>query len=199
MYIKQNIYMNADQLLKEILSMLYQVKESKDDLQKIHDFMIENFINEENDDLFIPEQHRKTVAEIAENIQCGFICQVDKKTVTITTVQREDIYGYGEEELENEEENETIDDPKKWEDIITISPPESSESFRIMEDFATALNESPLKRSLISALQRKKPFANFNGIIHNSPERDDWFAFRQHALEQHVAGILIAESAWENQ
>lgn len=191
--------MNADHLLKEILSMLYQVKESKDDLQKIHNFLIENFINEENDDLFIPEQHRKTVAEIAENIQCGFIGQVDEKTVTITSLQREDIYGYGEDEIENEEEDETMEDIKKWEDVITISPPESFESFRIMEDFATALNESPLKRSLISALQRKKPFANFNSIIHNAPERDDWFAFRQHALEQHVAGILIAESAWEIQ
>jgi len=191
--------MNVNQILDEILAMLYKVKESKDDLQKIHDFMSENiFIEEEEDDLVIPEQYKKAVAEIADNIQCGFICQVNKKTVEIISIRRENSYEFGDYDEEEEEEEETAENNINWEDIVTISPLESHESFRIMENFVLSLNECRLKHQLSSALQRHKPFANFNGIIHNSPERDEWFSFRKHALEQHVAAILIAESVWEN-
>ncbi len=184
--------MNANHLLDEILAMLRQVKESKEDLQKIHDFMSENIIVEEEEEaLVIPEKHRKAVAEIADNIQCGFICQVNKKTVEIVSIRRENIYGseYYEEEEEDLAEN------TNWDDIITISPPESHESFRIMENFVLSLDPGRLKQQLASALQRNKPFAGFNGIIHNSPEKEEWFSFRKHALEQHVAAILMAESA----
>lgn len=175
--------------------MLRQVKESKEDLQKIHDFMSENiFVEEEEEDLLIPEKQKKAVAEIADNIQCGFICQVNKKTIEIVSIRRENSYEFGD--YNKEEEEETDEDNLNWEDTITISPLESHESFRIMENFVLSLNESWLKHKLVSALQHHKPFANFNGIIHNSPEKDEWFSFRQHALEQHVAAILMAESAW---
>jgi hypothetical protein len=188
--------MNASHLLDEILAMLQQVKDSKEDLQKIHDFMSENiFVEEEEEALGIPEKHKKTVAEIADNIQCGFICQVNKKTVEIVSIRRENIYG-SEYYEEDEEEEEELAENTNWEDIITISPLESHESFRIMENYVLSLDQSRLKYQLTSALQRSKPFANFNGIIHNSPERDEWFSYRLHALEQHVAAILMAESAW---
>ena len=189
--------MNVNQLLDEILAMLYQLKESKEDLQKIHDFISENIIFEkEAEDLFIPEKHIKTVAEIADNIQCGFICQVNKKTVKIDSIYRENSYESWDYDEEEEEENETNKDNMNREDIIIISPLESHESFRIMENFVLSLDESRLKHQLVSVLHRHKPFANFNGIIHNSSERDEWFEFRKHALEQHVAAILMAESSW---
>jgi len=192
--------MNADQLLAEILGMLRQVKESKEDLQKIYDFMSENFIVEnEEEDLVIPEQHKKAVAEIADNIQCGFICHVDKKTVSIISIRRANSWEYGEYEEDEEEEEETIEENVPLEDIITFSPLESFESFQIMENFVASLEESPIKNKLTFALQRKKPFANFNAVIHSSPIKEEWFNFRKLALEQHVAAILIAESAWENQ
>jgi hypothetical protein len=188
--------MKENQLLDEILAMLYQVQESKEELQKIHDFMSENIIFEEDDDMIIPEKHKIAVAEIADNILCGFICRVNKKTVEIVSVQRENSYDFNDHDEEEEEVTETN---VNHEDLITISPLESFESFQIMENFLASLKESPLKNKLTLALQLKKPFANFNAIIHSSPERDEWFAFRKHALEQHVAAILIAASTWENQ
>jgi len=188
--------MKENQLLDEILAMLYQVQESKEELQKIHDFISENIIFEEDDELIIPEKHKIVVAEIVDNILCGFICQVNKKTVEIVSVQRENRYEFYDYDEEDEEETETN---VNQEDVITISPLESFESFQIMENFLASLKKSPLKNKLALALQLKKPFANFNAIIHSSPERDEWFAFRKHALEQRVAAILTAESAWENQ
>jgi hypothetical protein len=191
--------MNAKQLLAEILAMLQQVKESTVDLQKIHDFMSENIsVEDEDEDLIIPEKYKRAVAEIVDNIQCGFICQVDKKTVEIVSTRRENNYEFGDYDLEEEEE-EAKEDNLNWEEIITISPLKSQESFRIMENFVLSLNECRLKHELAAALQRNKPFANFNGIIHNSPERDEWFSFRKHALQQHVAAILMAETVWEDQ
>lgn len=120
------------------------------------------------------------------------------RLVEIVSIRRENSYefgDFGEEEVEEETDENNLN----WEDIVTTSPLESHESFRIMENFVLSLNECRFKNQLSSALQRHKPFANFNGIIHNSPERDDWFAFRQHSLEQHVSEILMAESAWGNQ
>ncbi len=188
--------MNKDKLMNEILAILYQVKESKEDLEKILDFLFENIIFKEEPELNIPEEFKKAVNEISDSLECGFTCLIDKKTAAIVSVRREnefrDSYFSGEEE--EEEEEEMIDN---WENIITIDPLESSESFRIMEDFALSLKEGPLKRSLSSALQRNKPFANFNAIIHNSLQKTEWFSFRRHAYEQHVAAILIAESVWQ--
>jgi hypothetical protein len=195
--------MNANQLLNEILALLYQIKESREDLQKVHDFMCKNFVIEEEPDLVIPEQYKELVAEIADEIQCGFICKVNKRTGTIISLTREDSYGYnyytdvGAEDGEENHSNATSS--YNQDDIITIYPLKSHESFRVMENFVLSLNECQLKHQLSLALQWHKPFANFNGIIHNLPERDEWFAFRKHALEQHVAAILMAEMTRENQ
>jgi hypothetical protein len=189
--------MNATQLLNEILAMLYQVKESKEGLEKIHTFIFDNFYVEEDSDLIIPEQYKKLVAEIAEEIDCRFTCQVNKKTATIISTKRENSFEetyYSEEEDEEEDEAESTEN---WEDIITICPLESHESFEIMENFTNTLSNIPLKKKLSNALQYKRPFANFNAIIHNSIEREEWFNFKKNALEQHVASLLMAVSMWE--
>lgn len=56
---------------------------------------------------------------------------------------------------------------------------ESSDSFRVMADFAEQLTDANLKDKLITALRRKKPFSNFKFLIDNASEqRQSWFDFK---------------------
>ena len=74
-----------------------------------------------------------------------------------------------------------------WGEVVIFEIPESWESFKIMEDFADSLPvKSRTKSALFRALSGRKPFAHFNAIIHQAPERAEWFVFRQSALEDRV-------------
>jgi hypothetical protein len=65
-----------------------------------------------------------------------------------------------------------------------ILPLESREGFKIMEEFAEALSDSnKLKDQLFNALNRRKPFREFQWVIDNSGEyRDVWFRFKNRWL-----------------
>ena len=67
-----------------------------------------------------------------------------------------------------------------------------------MEKFVGTLPESRLSKMLSEALSGRKPFRHFNNIIHQSAERESWFAFRQKCLENYVAEIL-AGSLWNSE
>ena len=75
----------------------------------------------------------------------------------------------------------------------SIEPLASSESFRIMEDFAASLPQSRLKSRLLDALSRNKPFRRFRDIIDTERGlRDQWHAFHNDALVQHARDWLEA-------
>ncbi|HEY5392992.1 MAG TPA: hypothetical protein VIJ57_12790 [Hanamia sp.] len=67
-----------------------------------------------------------------------------------------------------------------------------------MESFVDSLPESRIRVMLSNALSGRKPFRHFNHIIHQSDEREAWFAFRQRCLKNYVAGIL-AKSLWNDE
>ena len=74
-----------------------------------------------------------------------------------------------------------------WSKTIQIEKPESHESFRFMEEFANeVIPEGKLKQDFWKALSRSHPFRNFNAIVHNCKYREDWFAFKQNAMEEYV-------------
>jgi hypothetical protein len=55
-----------------------------------------------------------------------------------------------------------------------------------MADFVNQLKKGIEADKLAQAVNGHKPFANFNHLIHNSKYREDWFAFRQKAMEKYV-------------
>ena len=126
-----------------------------------------------------------------------------------------DSYGISWEDDEEEEENlekestpnwedELHDDVKaqmerinSWERTIKIEKPGSHEAFRFMEQFIEdVIPEGKLKAQLWIALSGSHPFRNFNDIVHECDYREDWFAFKQEALEKYVRrelGVLPDE------
>lgn len=97
-------------------------------------------------------------------------------------------------ELDDYEELSARVDAGLGERYRRIEPLQSRQSFRIMEDFAASLPESPLKARLLDALSRNKPFCRFKDVLHAERAlRDQWFAFRDDAHAQHARKWLEAE------
>ncbi len=187
--------MKPDQLLNQILPILHSVKEDGKKLQQILDFLLEEIYEEPDETVVIPERHQELVRRIAENIDCGLVCFVNPDTFEMEDVPKmmaEDpheyrlLTGVGGKDLNLHH--------KKWKRCITVEPPESSESFGIMERFIDEVDDKTLVKRLINALSNRRPFANFKGLVESSKYREQWFAFKQRKLEEYVWENLINEN-----
>ena len=195
--------MSTSILLDEILAMLYKVKDSEEELKTIHNLLLTIIMKEEEEEkLAIPKKFIGLISDIVDNLECGFSTKIDVEKAIVVSVVNEN--GEEMEFFEEDSEggnNETDEDIDTKEDdyfgtFINIDRLESFESFEIMKNFANSLDVSPLKYKLLNALQHKKPFANFNAIIHSSTAKEHWFHFRRKALEQYVVDTLTSNSLW---
>ncbi len=178
--------MNASQLLSQILPILRSVKEDKEKLQMILDFLLEEIYEEEPDEeIEIPEKYKKIVRDVAESIDCGFVCFLNPETLEVEFIS-ENLCDPDEYELATGNNFEESHNHMDWEKCICVEQPESRISFRIMEDFVGEIKEKPLRNKAISILNNKKPFFNFKNLIEGSKYRNNWFAFKQQRLEQLV-------------
>lgn len=136
---------------------------------------------EENENS-LPEE---TVREIAEMLDCGHICYLNPDTLETVFSMNPSSWEYYEESDEDVKIHEQVD---TWERRITLTPPESFESFKFMEGFINELpeRESSLRNKLISALSHSHPFSRFKAIIDNCPYRQEWFVYKQKCLEAYV-------------
>ena len=182
--------MKNDQLLNQILPILHSVKDNEEKLKQILDFLLKEIYEEPDDTEEIPEKYRELVRKTAESIDCGMICFINPDTLEMEDVPKtllEDSFIFEEEEEEDGQENVTINlEHRKWEKYITVEPLESRESYRIMKDFISEVDDLKLQKQLINTLSNRHPFANFKYLIEGSPYRKVWFAFKHHKLEGHV-------------
>lgn len=185
--------MKTDELLNQILPILNSVKDDEEKLQRILDFLLEEIYEEPDDEeIIIPEKYRELVRKTAESIGCGMVCFINPDTLEMEDIPKTLLdEGFLFDEEEDDEDKEENDDTmylehRKWEKCITVEPPESRESFGIMEGFVSELDDKKLQKKLINALGNRHPFANFKRIVENSPNRKGRFAFKQQKLEEYV-------------
>jgi len=152
------------------------------------------------------------ISDIAETIDAlDNICYLNRGTGEyILMMNNKMLSEYGiswEDEEENEDDVLSDDDSPDWQkdmynevkadmakiyswelkDTIRIEKPESHESFEFMERFVDEIiPEGNLKREFWEALSRSHPFRNFNAIVHNCKYREDWFRFKQMAMEEYL-------------
>src|SRR5215203_2312984 len=105
------------------------------------------------------EVSRNILNQIADNLEAGEICFIHKDTLEIVTYPDEDVF-HDTELLEEtwQEEIQKVDNNEKF---IAIEKMNSHDTFKVMEDFAEALEDRTMKIRLLTALDGKKPFANF--------------------------------------
>lgn len=120
------------------------------------------------------EQHIK---EIAELLDCGKLCFFHKTTGTIEHYPDPD-NAY----VELDEWQETLDkiDSDRG-NYLKFERMDSSQGFRMMEDFANSLTDENLRIRLFEQLSQRKPFSKFKWVIDNSDYRQNWFDFKEQA------------------
>ena len=150
------------------------------------------------------------IHEIAERIDADEICYINVSTGEIIFMMNDEMLSdYG---ISWEDENENFDsDCPDWqkdmyakiktdmnkiyswgcEDTIRIEKPEAHEAFKFMESFVeNVIPEGKLKQKFWNALSKKHPFRNFNDIVHDCEYRENWFEFKQNALECYVKDFI---------
>ncbi|MDR3245751.1 MAG: UPF0158 family protein [Prevotellaceae bacterium] len=187
----QHKYENAEQLLDKIFMRLSFIKSDENKLAELLDFMEKaNFLDDEDDEdenkTKFPKKYRKIVKQIADNLSVNSISFFNPDTLEVEGVYKDLFNEMIFDDYEDDEENEFGLTFMKWENCVKIEPLESRESFQIMENFVNQLKSGKKADRLAQALNGRKPFANFNNVIHNSEYREDWFAFRQKELEKYV-------------
>ena len=195
-------------LLDQIRDIVKSVKDDKEKLQQIVNYLESEIIEEEEeleesynavDEL--PDKYKPIVNEIAQYIDMGMLCFLNPETDELDFIPQE-IYYEANYDDDPEKVKQELNDTHGWEVIkfldwkssIGFEPLSSSESFRIMERFTHLLpDDKPIRSRLLKALRNRKPFANFGRIIDDSDLREDWFEFKQHWLENVVARELLLE------
>lgn len=120
---------------------------------------------------------KKILNEIVGNMEVGFICYLHRDTFEVVAFPDPDQFSDMDLEAWKEDIGKFRKNKKKF---IEIEKMGSSEGFRVMEEFVDSLENSSTKIRLLTALEGKKPFANFKFQIDNSGEyRELWFAFKR--------------------
>jgi len=147
-----------------------------------------------NEEEALPERFEKVVPVIAEAVDAGQICFLN-----MDTLETEDIIPMFLEDPD-EFESATGEDPRKttlkhenWEECIAFYPLESYKSYQIMKSFIETVEDKSLQSTLNNAISKRRPFAHFKEIIDNSDQRQRWFDFKQHEIEEHVRVLILNE------
>lgn len=188
--------MKNKETLDQILAIIRSVTDDEQKLTQILDYLENEIVEEEEtEELQLPEKFKPLIGEIAGSIDAGLICFLNPDTLEIDTYPRDllfevDFFDDDPDEVrESLKELYGVDDVKvlDWNNFFEFSPIGSSEGYRIMEAFTERVKDEKLQNRLFRALDNRKPFANFNNIIHNSEKRQDWFDFKQRWLENKVS------------
>ena len=129
------------------------------------------------------------IKEIAQEIDCGFDCYYNLKTLEIITIPNFGQMSY-EDEFRDAFSTELGKIKKNKAEFIKIEVLESFESFKIMERFVSKIADKQFQAELENILERKKPFQNFKNRIENSGFRQNWFDFKRKELERIVESQL---------
>ncbi|MCD6117555.1 hypothetical protein J7K93_11105 [bacterium] len=130
------------------------------------------------------------LSEIAQDIESGMKVFINRKDLKIKTILDYDDF-YGDSEFWEKEEAKI---ENEWTDYAVITKMDSSEAYRIMEDFVDEIDDKGLQENLIKILDRKSPFANFKAEIDTSQFRDKWFEFKHKKYKKYVRDLLEIEN-----
>lgn len=128
-----------------------------------------------------PEQ----INEIAEQLECGFLCYIHKQTKEVLFVP--DTNRYPDMDIRSWKKD-IVKIEKNYAEYIAVEPLETRQSFKIMERFAESIDDNPeLKNRLFWALSNPNPFRNFKyEIDYSGTHRQKWFDFKHESLKEWV-------------
>jgi Uncharacterised protein family (UPF0158) len=125
------------------------------------------------------------IKEIADTIDCGFVCHWNIKNNRLIFLPTDQLIQYNDSDAWDEDIKEV---EQNFNDYKEIEKPDSTKSFRFMEDFTDELPDNTrIKVTLLEALNKRKPFREFKYEIDNSGEyRQLWFDFKNQKMIDYV-------------
>jgi hypothetical protein len=134
----------------------------------------------------------KIVREVAQELECGSNCYVNKNTLEIIALP--DFSQSGDDDFFREQFKDDIKKVKKHKkELIEFEVLPSSDSFKIMERFTHHLSDEEFQAELLDVLANRKPFQNFKRAVDYSDYRQDWFDFKAKEYERLVERQLRLE------
>lgn len=128
------------------------------------------------------------IKEIASIIDTGEVVFLHRETQEILSYPAPDRSGYNEYDYLAEEVLAITDaHPEMY---IQFDPPDSRESYKIMEGFVEILKGDALRARVLDSLNSKKPFRNFRVVIENEGIEDDWYDYKDAYLQMSVRDKL---------
>ena len=119
---------------------------------------------------------KETIQEIADQLGSGFRVFIHKETLELITYPNEDKSASFEPSTWKREIQTVHKEKNKYVEVQGMEP---HDSFRVIEDFITTINDNLLQERLLNAVHQKRPFAHFKEQIDRSGVyRERWFAFR---------------------
>nr|WP_315421790.1 UPF0158 family protein [uncultured Pedobacter sp.] len=125
------------------------------------------------------------IKEIADTIDCGFVCHWNIKNNSLIFIPNDEGFDPADNDAWDEDIKELKTNSSEYKEI---EKPDSTESFRFMEDFTDELPDNTrIKVTLIEALNKRKPFREFKYEIDNSGDyRQLWFDFKNQKMIEYV-------------
>lgn len=128
------------------------------------------------------------IEKIADELQTGMKVYVNIETTEIKSIIDFDSYIDAEEESWEEDIKEI---EKNYDKYLEFEKMDSSESYRVMEDFTEMVEDEELRKRLELGLSLSKPFRNFKDIIDYEDEnRKKWFAYKNARYIEYVKELL---------
>ena len=128
------------------------------------------------------------IKEIASILDTGEVVFLHRETQEILSYPAPDRSGYNEFDYLAEEVLAITDaHPEMY---IQFDPPDSRESYKIMEGFVEILKGDALRARVLDSLNSKKPFRNFRLAIENEGIEDDWYDYKDAYLQMSVRDKL---------
>ena len=118
---------------------------------------------------------KEQIKQISDQLNCGFHAFYHKLSGELIFVPDTNKYFDMETDAWQDELDKLDNNFLEYKEIEAM---ESRESFDVMVDFTENVSDKYLRNQLIEALNSKKPFRAFKFTIDNSPERQNWFAFK---------------------
>jgi len=125
------------------------------------------------------------IKEIADTIDCGFVCHWNIKNNRLIFIPSDEGFDPAYNDAWDEDIKELETNSGEYKEI---EKPDSTESFRFMENFTDELPDNTrIKVTLIEALNKRKPFREFKYEIDNSGDyRQLWFDFKNQKMIEYV-------------
>ncbi|NLU40538.1 MAG: hypothetical protein GXX78_16795 [Bacteroidales bacterium] len=141
----------------------------------------------------IPEKYLPMLPKIAEAIDAGWVCIMYNDTLELKTLSQDDFYTPKDTDALFSFLNRGDDNIFELSERFIFEPLLRYEHENMMEEFASRVRGEPLRKNLFDAFDTINPIERFTTIVLQSDEKNNWLAFRQEWLEDHIKAIIWQE------